>query len=159
MPADTFAGKQGYAINGRKNQIFMSKLFTSRVNAGAVNFALLILRVISGAMMFTHGWAKLNTFSAKKDSFADPLHIGNVVSLSLTVFAEALCAALIVVGLMTRLAAVPLVICMGVVVFMVKKGAPLNENEMGILFLAAFAAILFAGPGKYSLDHLFGKGK
>ena len=137
----------------------MSKLFTSRVNAGAVNFAMLILRVLSGGMMFTHGWAKLNSFSAKKDGFPDPLHVGHAVSMSLTVFAEALCAALIVVGLLTRLAAIPLVICMGVVIFMVKKGAPLNENEMAILFLAAFMAILFAGPGKFSLDHMIGKGK
>jgi putative oxidoreductase len=135
----------------------MSKLFTSRVNTGAVNFAMLILRVVSGALMFIHGWAKLNTFSAKKDSFPDPLHVGHAVSLSMTIFAEALCAALIVVGLLTRLAAVPLVFCMVVVVFVVKKGAPLSENEMGILFLTAFAAILFAGPGKYSLDHLIGK--
>ncbi|MBW8683697.1 DoxX family protein [Chitinophaga rhizophila] len=137
----------------------MSKLFTSRVNAGAVSAAMLVLRVASGAMMFTHGWAKLNTFSAKKDSFPDPLHVGHAVSLSMTVFAEALCAALIVIGLLTRLAAIPLVICMGVIIFMVKKGAPLNEIEMAILFLAAFLAILFAGPGKYSLDHMIGKGK
>jgi len=135
----------------------MSKLFTSRVNTGAVNLSLLVLRVVFGGMMFTHGWKKLNTFSASKDQFPDPLHIGHSLSLSLTIFAEAFCAALVVVGLLTRLAAVPLVICMGVVVFIVMKDVPLDKNEMGILFLAAFTAILLAGPGKYSVDQLIGK--
>jgi putative oxidoreductase len=140
-----------------KPQSSMSKLFTSRVNAGAVNFSMLILRVVFGALMFTHGWEKLNTFSAKKATFPDPLHVGHAVSLSLTIFAEAFCAALIVVGLLTRLAAIPLVFCMIVVVFVVMKDAPLHQNEMGIMFLTAFTAILFTGPGKYSVDHLIGK--
>jgi len=135
----------------------MSKLFTSRVNTGAVNLSLLILRVVFGALMFTIGWKKLNTFSASKDQFPDPLHVGHALSLSLTIFAEAFCAALVVVGLLTRLAAAPLVFCMGIVVFVVMKNAPLDQNMMGILFLAAFTAILLAGPGKYSVDHLIGK--
>lgn len=135
----------------------MSKLFTSRVNTGAVNFAMLVLRVVFGAAMFVHGWAKLNTFSEKKGVFPDPLHVGSAISLSLTIFAEAFCAVLVIIGLLTRLASIPLVICMAVVVFMVMKNAPLAQNEMAILFLAAFTAILFAGPGKYSLDHLIGK--
>jgi putative oxidoreductase len=135
----------------------MSKLFTSRVNTGAVNFAMLILRVVFGAAMFVHGWQKLNTFSEKKGAFPDPLHVGHAISLSLTIFAEAFCSVLVVIGLLTRIASVPLVFCMVIVVFVVMKDVPLAQNEMGILFLAAFTAILFAGPGKYSLDHLIGK--
>lgn len=135
----------------------MSKLFTSRVNTGAVNFAMLVLRVVFGALMFTHGLSKLKGFSQVVGKFPDPLHVGQTISLSLTIFAETLCAALVAVGLLTRLAAVPLVFCMIIVVFVVMKNAPLSQNEMGILYLAAFTAILFAGPGKYSLDHLIGK--
>jgi putative oxidoreductase len=135
----------------------MSKLFTSRVNTGAVNFAMLVIRVVFGAAMFAHGLSKLNKFSEIKGGFPDPLHVGHTISLSLTIFAEVLCAALLVIGLLTRLAAIPLVFCMGVVVFIVMKDVPLSQNEMGILFLTAFTAILFAGPGKYSLDHLIGK--
>lgn len=135
----------------------MSKLFTSRVNTGAVNFALLVLRVVFGASMFVHGLAKLNGFSKMEREFPDPLHVGHTISLSLTIFAETLCAALVVIGLLTRFAAIPLVICMGVVVFVVMKDVPFLQNEMGILFLAAFTAILVAGPGKYSLDHMIGK--
>lgn len=135
----------------------MSKLFTSRVNTGAVNLALLVLRVVFGAAMFPHGLSKLNGFSQKVGKFPDPLHVGQTISLSLTIFAETLCAALIVLGLLTRLAAIPLVFCMVIVVFVVMKNAPFSQMEMGILFLAAFTAILFTGPGKYSLDHLIGK--
>jgi putative oxidoreductase len=135
----------------------MSKLFSSRVNNGALNFSLLILRVTAGALMFLHGWEKLNKFSTLKGSFFDPFHIGSTVSLSLTIFAEAFCAALIVLGLLTRLAAIPLVICMGVVVFMFHAHNPIGQKELAIVYLAVFTTILFTGPGKFSLDKVIGK--
>src|SRR5262245_6462540 len=97
----------------------MSKLFTSRVNTGAVNFAVLVLRVVFGAAMFTHGLSKLKGFSGMVNKFPDPLHVGQTISLSLTIFAETLCAGLVVIGLLTRLAAIPLVFCMIIVVFVV----------------------------------------
>jgi putative oxidoreductase len=135
----------------------MSKLLSTRVPAGGLNFALLLLRVVPFALMFLHGWDKLMTFSQKKGVFPDPLHVGHAVSLSLTIFAEALCAALLVLGLLTRLAAIPLVICMGVVVFMVQANAPIGQKELAIVYLVIATALLFTGPGRFSVDKLMGK--
>lgn len=135
----------------------MSKLFSSRVNNGALNFSLLILRVATGALMFLHGWGKLNKFSEMKGGFPDPLHIGSLASLSLTIFAEAFCSVLLILGLLTRLATIPLIICMGVAIFIIHGHDPVEKKELAILYVAAFIAILFTGPGKFSLDKVIGK--
>jgi putative oxidoreductase len=70
----------------------------------------------------------------------------------LATFAEVLCALLVMVGLFTRWAVVPLIITMLVAVFIANMGEPLPKIELGLLYLTAFVAIGLAGPGWYSLD-------
>ncbi|SFE04193.1 putative oxidoreductase [Chitinophaga sp. CF118] len=136
----------------------MRKLFSTGFTNGSVNFSLFVLRVVFGGLLVTqHGWDKLMKFSSLRYSFPDPLHIGSTASLSLTVFAEVLCSIFLVLGLLTRLAAIPLVITFGVVVFMIKGNAPVSEKELPIMYLAAFIVVLAAGPGKASVDRLMGK--
>lgn len=136
----------------------MSKLFSSKASNGAINFSLFILRVGFGALLImNHGLAKLKGFSAMKDNFPDPLHIGHPISLGLTVFAEVFCAGLVVLGLATRIAAIPVVIMLGVALFMIHGHQSLKEQESAILYLVPFLVILVAGPGKVSLDKAIGK--
>jgi putative oxidoreductase len=116
---------------------------------------LLILRVWPGSFMLAaHGWGKLSKFSASPVKFPDPLGVGATLSLSLTVFAEVGCAALIVVGLATRLAALPLVITMLVAALVIHGDDPWSKKEFALLYAAPFAALLFTGPGRLSLDRL-----
>jgi putative oxidoreductase len=109
-----------------------------------------------GGLMIPHGYSKLVKFGSTR-TFVDPFHIGTTASLSLTIFAEFFCASLIVLGLLTRLACIPLIIAMSVVVFYVGKGDIFGDGAHGALFLSGFIALLFAGPGKISLDRLIGK--
>lgn len=87
----------------------------------------------------------------------DPFGIGSTASLALLVFAEFFCSAFIILGLFTRLAAVPLVIAMGVALFKAHKGQYFGEGESAGLYLVCFLAILILGPGKISLDKFIGK--
>ncbi|NIG53751.1 DoxX family protein [Chitinophaga sp. Cy-1792] len=132
----------------------MRKLFSASFTNGAVDFSMLILRVVFGGLILLHGWPLLINFAAKKNSFPDPLHIGHTTWLSLTIFAEVACAAFVIIGLLTRLAAVPLIICMAVTIFVVHAHEPLLRNEQSVMFLAAFTVTLFTGPGRVSLDNL-----
>ncbi len=135
------------------------KLLTSKYSEPTISVALLLLRVVSGsAMLMNHGLKKITNFDAMvSKGFADPFHIGVKASLGLTIFAEAICAGLIIIGLLTRLASLPLIIAMVVALFFAHGGDFYGEGEMPGLFLVMFIVLFLVGPGKYSLDRKLGK--
>ena len=136
----------------------MKKLFSTRTSESAFSFAMLILRLSIGSLMLmNHGLDKLIHFSEKAGRFADPFGIGSSASLSLAIFAEFFCAAFIILGLFTRLACIPLIITMSVALFVAHQGDFFGKGELAGLFLAGFATLLFAGPGKVSLDRFLVK--
>jgi putative oxidoreductase len=126
--------------------------FNSGNHKPLASFALLILRASFGLMMITHGWPKMLSFFNDPGSFPDPVNLGPALSHGLTAFAEFVCAALIVIGLMTRWAALPLIIAMVVVSFVVHGKEPVGERELSMLYLSAYTVIALLGAGSYSLD-------
>mgnify|MGYP001946527294 CR=1 FL=1 len=94
-------------------------------------------------------------FNNNWSSFHDPLGIGSPASFSGALFAEVLCAALVGLGLFTRIALVPLMFTMGVAVFIFHGGDSFSTIERGLLYLTAYATLFLTGPGKYSMDQLF----
>ncbi|NTV83299.1 MAG: DoxX family protein [Bacteroidales bacterium] len=127
-------------------------LFNSGKHKPLSSFALLVLRASFGLMMLTHGWPKLYNFGSKAASFSDPFHIGSSLSLGLVVFAEFVCAILVVIGLGTRWVAFPIVVTMSVAAFVIHGKDPFVEREMAMLYLSAFLTIMILGSGSYSLD-------
>jgi len=124
----------------------------------AAAIGLLVLRLgAGGLMLFAHGWGKLANFGERAANFRDPIGLGPELSLTLTVFSEVVCAGLVMLGLATRLASIPLVITMAVIVFIVHGNDPFRQQELPLLFGLAFLALLFTGPGKLSLDALISK--
>lgn len=114
--------------------------------------ALLLLRVATGSLMLTHGWPKLAAFNERIAKFSDPIGLGSELSFTLTVFAETFCSVLVILGLVTRLALIPLMFTMFVVVFVVHVNDPFGKQELPLLYFFSFLTIFTAGPGKYSLD-------
>lgn len=135
----------------------MKRLLSTRYSDAAFNFALLLLRVSAGAMIIPHGYGKLKKFSAMSAKFPDPFHVGSTVSLSLTIFTEIVCGILLIVGLFTRLACIPLAIAMTVAVIVGHNGDIFGKGETAALYLSVFLAILCVGPGRMSLDGMMGK--
>ena len=120
---------------------------------GDKDFALLFLRItIGGFMLFGHGWSKLTSFGEYFHSFDDPLGVGPEISYILTVVAELLCSLLIILGLFTRIAVIPLAITIIVAAFVILKNESWNVKEFALLYLIPYITIFIAGPGKYSLD-------
>lgn len=117
------------------------------------SLGLLILRIgAAGMMIYGHGWSKFAGFAENASVFPDPLGIGNHASMALSTFAEFFCAVALVLGLATRLAAVPLVINMLVAALIVHAGDPWMKKEFALLYAVPFITLLLAGGGKYSLD-------
>ncbi len=107
-------------------------------------------------MAYIHGWDKLVHFGEYAEDFYDFLHLGFAVSLGLAVFSELVCSILLMLGLFTRLAAIPLLITMGVIVFDLNWGnSKLYEYESPLLYLFIYVILTITGAGKYSLDYKF----
>jgi len=133
-------------------------LFYSEVYSRNINLVLLLVRLIVGAFMLTHGWGKfLKLIGDGTITFADPLGLGETTSLVLTVFAEVFCSILITLGLTTRFAAIPSLITMLVAAFIVHANDGFGKQELALLYGTIYLVIAVLGAGKYSLDYLIFK--
>jgi len=113
----------------------------------------LILRIGFGGFMLTHGIPKLmKLFAGGEIQFADPIGLGATASLVLTVFAEVICAAMVLVGFKTKWATIPLIITMLVAAFIVHSADPFGKKEFALLYAVGYLAIGMIGAGKYSID-------
>lgn len=136
----------------------MYRLFNTNYNHRSLDFALLILRIAIALLMLSHGIAKLNTLLAGGEIiFPDPIGVGSVLSLVFAVFAEVFCSALILIGLATRLAVLPLMVTMLVAVFVIHAADGMEEKELALHYLLAYLVLLFAGSGKFSADSLISR--
>ena len=118
-----------------------------------VNMAVLVVRVYTSAMMLTHGWPKLMRVLDGNMKFRDPIGLGSEASIILVIFAEVICSLLIVIGLGTRLATIPLFITMLVVLFIAHGGDPISEHLNVVAYIAAYIGLFVTGSGKFSLDY------
>lgn len=129
----------------------MSLKIASRETLNSVG--LLVMRAwFGGAMFLAHGWPKLSTFSDRLQTFPDPLGVGSPTSLVMAIFAEVICAILIVLGLGTRLAAIPLLFAMLVAAFVVHSADPWAKKEFALLYAVPFLTLMLTGAGRFSLD-------
>lgn len=137
----------------------IKKLFAPGRDSALTSLGLLVLRLWLGLAMFlNHGLDKLAHFEAPAAKFPDPLGLGATPGLALVTFAETAGAVLLALGLLTRFAALTLVIDLAVAVFMVHKAAS-GGGELAFVYLAGYVALLIGGGGKFSVDKaLFGKG-
>ncbi len=131
------------------------KNFAINPNRGNTPVGLLILRVCAGLSLFLkHGWEKLTGYSVMVQHFPNPIHIGAHASLAFALLSDGICSLLVVLGLATRPAAAVILINLLTVFFLVQHAAFFTNAHVELvwLYLAAFATILFAGPGRFSID-------
>ena len=137
------------------------KIASTRYSDAAFNFAILILRIGAGLLMLlNHGVNKLTNFGKISTGFANPFGIGSPATLSLVILAEVFCSALIILGLFTRVACIPLVFAMAFAFFNIHHmnyHGGQGGGESALLYGVCFLAVLFTGPGRLSMDRFIGK--
>jgi putative oxidoreductase len=138
--------------NQSKNPFTMVKKLLAPAPYSLDWAALLMRLVFCGLMAYNHGLMKISLFSESPESFPDPLGIGSHATYILAIFAEAVCAGLVLLGLFTRLALLPLLVTMAVAAFNVNWDNSLPEKELPLLYLSVYVAIWLLGPGRFSLD-------
>ena len=97
---------------------------------------------------------KVTDFETMSTAFPDPMGMGSRTSLLMAIGAEVGCSLLLIVGLGTRLAVIPLAATMIVALFIVHAADPWQKKELAAVFLTVYVALFFTGGGAFSLDHL-----
>ena len=129
----------------------------NRWNERLLSAGLLVLRLGAGGLLiYAHWWAKITKFAERAPKFADPIGLGPEASFALVVFAEVFCAVAVMLGLATRLAAVPIVIFTLVAVFVQHAADPFADKEKALLYGVPMVALILTGGGRYSLDAVIG---
>ena len=129
------------------------------------SLAPLAVRLIVGVIMLAHGWQKLTEMGP--GNFGGQMLAGLGVPLPVLMgyvvtFVEVVGGILLIVGFLSRLAALLLTIHLVVAVLMVKvnvgllSGSSGTGAELDLALIAGFLVILFAGPGRFSVDHALG---
>ncbi|MEL7423589.1 MAG: DoxX family protein [Bacteroidota bacterium] len=119
-----------------------------------LDISLLMLRLtFGGFMILNHGLRKLDKLMAGPPiKFADPFGVGAELSLQLAVLGEVICPIFIILGLFTRVAAIPALITMLVAAFIIHGADPLGDKEHALLFGVGYLVIMILGPGRISID-------
>lgn len=130
----------------------MKNIFNVNHSSGSFDIALLIARVGIAVLMLSHGIPKIALFTETPVQFMDFMGLGAEISLALALFAEIGCSILILLGLGTRIAVIPLIVTMLVAVFIVHGADPFAKQEMGLHYLIVYIMLLLTGSGKYALD-------
>ena len=134
----------------------MKNTYSTNLNLRNVDLGLLIFRLAISALMLTHGIPKLiKFFGSEEIAFADPLGLGEITTFTLAVFAEFVCSVLVILGLGTRLAVIPLIGTMAVAALIVHVPDGFGRQELPLLYLSGWVLLFFTGAGKYSLDWYF----
>lgn len=128
--------------------------FATITPQSSISLILLVLRVVSGIFMLTHGMGKLlKLFGEAPLQFSDPLGVGVLMSLVLVVFSEVFCSIFLIIGFATRFSAVSLLITMLVAAFIVHANDGFGKQELPLLYASIFLVIGMAGAGKLSVDN------
>jgi len=126
-----------------------------------------VIRLVVGVIMLAHGWQKLTVMGP--GAFGEGMLAGlgvpaPVLTGYVVTFVELVGGAALVVGLGTRLAALPIALVLAGATVLVKvdlgliapEGAPMPGAELDLALLAGLIVVALAGPGPFSVDRRLG---
>jgi len=136
---------------------FILKITSIYPTASCFHWSMLVYRVlISSEMIVAHGLKKLG-IGAEKEQVPNPLNLPETFNQLFAVSANIFFPILIILGLFTRLAILPVLAVTLTGYFVVHWNDSLLIKDMPFMYSVAFLLLLILGPGKYSADYLIHK--
>ena len=128
-------------------------LFPRNTHTTPMSLLLLYLRVVFGLLFMLHGIDKLENFASLSHVFPSIAGLGSRLSLIMAIMAELFSAIAVVIGLLFRLALIPIIVMMAIA-FGLVHGGSIVQGELALIYLLIFLLLEITGPGKYSVDML-----
>jgi putative oxidoreductase len=120
-----------------------------------IDLGLLFLRLTGSLLLLhVHGLPKVFHFTEELTRIEDPFGIGPYMSLIPAIIAEVICPVLIIFGVATRLACLPIIGVLLVAMLVVHPGWSIAEGQFGWLLLIIFTTLAFTGPGRWRIGAL-----
>jgi len=120
----------------------------------ATDVASLLIRLLFGGMFIYYGWLKIEGYDLYMPHFKNYIGIGSRLSYNLVIVAEFFGGFLILIGLLTRLAILPIAFSMVIVIFVAHANDNFHIKNLPIVYLVLCPVIFLLGSGRYSVDAL-----
>ena len=129
-------------------------LFATHTGSDSLSIGLLVLRAAALSLFLKHGLEKLTGYSRMVQHFPDPLHVGAHAGLAFALLSDGICSVLVTIGLATRPASAIILFNLSVAFVFVHHAAYFTDGhvELVVVYIIVFAALLFTGPGRFSVD-------
>jgi putative oxidoreductase len=117
----------------------------------SINGGLLFLRLTSAALLcYVHGLPKVIHYADELTRIENPFGLGPAFSLWFAIFAEVVCPLLIALGVLTRLACLPIIAVLLVALFAVHPDWTIAEGQFAWLLLIVFTTLALTGSGRWA---------
>lgn len=117
-----------------------------------IDLGLFFLRITGSLLLlYVHGLPKVLHFSEELTRIEDPFGFGPWFSLIPAIVAEVVCPILILFGVATRLACLPIIAVLLVAMLAVHPDWSIAEGQFGWLLLIIFTTLAITGPGAWRL--------
>lgn len=119
--------------------------------------AILFLRLYIGAVMLLHIIGKMQTYDNLVLEYPSILGFSQATSLSLSMILQAAIAAMIMVGVVTRLASLAMILTtlLTIVEMMQTEGITIMNLKIDFLYLGIYITLLISGSGIYGFNVLW----
>ena len=123
------------------------------------DIAALLLRLIFGGLFIYHGWTLIEHYNEYLPMSQPIIGLSGKLAYHLLIAAQFGCGILVTIGLLTRLAALPIGFAMGVAFFVAHSKDKFDIKELPLLFMLLSLVVFLLGSGRYSIDAMLQKRK
>lgn len=132
----------------------LAALLSSDLKNPVYNFGMLFFRIaVAAQLIIVHGLKKIGVGVASAEVVPNPLGFPPVLNDFIAIAANTYLPFLVIIGVCTRLAALPALCVTLTGYFVVHANDPLAISDVPYMYSISLLLIVILGGGRYSLDH------